>query len=240
MKDLKILIVENDDHIQESLVDIVELLSHKVSGAAKNVVYAKTLLQRNPDLVLLYINLNGDENGFDFADLLNKEGIPFIFITAFADDETVETAVKKDPFGYLVKPFGLEDVNTAIQVAMKTYITLSKKVDKDIIVNGKDRNIYLKVNSSLIKIKEDEIFWAEARGDYVIFKTESNTYIVHSTMKNVMTKLSPSLFLKVHRSYIINLDKVVDITDSNLQIDNKIIPISRSNRNLLLDKINVL
>ncbi len=240
MKDLKILIVENDNHIQDSLVDIVELLSHKVSGKAKNVVYAKTLLQRNPDLVLLDINLNGDENGFDFADFLNKQGIPFIFITAFADDETVQTAVSKDPFGYLVKPFGPEDVNTAIQVAMKTYITLSKKVDKDIIVNGKDRNIYLKVNSSLIKIREDEIFWAEARGDYVIFKTESNTYIVHSTMKNVMTKLSPSLFLKVHRSFIINLDKVVDITDSNLQIDNKIIPISRSNRNLLLEKINVL
>lgn len=240
MKDLKILIVENDDHIQESLVDIVELLGHKVSGKATNVVYAKTLLQRNPDLVLLDINLNGDENGLDFADLLNKESIPFIFITAFADDEMVQTAVKKDPFGYLVKPFGLEDVSAAIQVAMKTFITLSKKVDRDIIVSGKDRSIFLKVNSSLVKIREDEIFWAEARGDYVIFKTENNTYIVHSTMKNVITKLSPSLFLKVHRSYIINLDKVVDITDSNLQIDNKIIPISRSNRNILLEKINVL
>lgn len=240
MKNLKILIVENDVHIQDSLVEIVELLNNQVAGTAKNVVYAKTLLERNPDLVLLDIHLNGDKNGFDLADLLNKEGIPFIFITAFADEETVQTAVDKNPFGYLVKPFGLKDVDTAIQVAMKTYINLNKQVDNEAIVMSKDRCIFLKVDSSLVKIKEDEILWMEARGDYVIFKTESNTFIVHSTMKNVIKKVSPSLFLKVHRSYIINLDKVIDITDSNLQIDNKIIPISRSNKYLLLQKINVL
>ncbi len=240
MKDLKILIVENDIPIQESLAEIVELLKHKVVGTAQSVATANHMLAKSPDLVLLDIHLNGDESGIDFADLLGKEGIPFIFITALADPDTVHQAVKTNPFGYIVKPFGLEDIHTAIQVAMQTYISLQKQAEIEPIIINKDRSIFMKVNSSLVKIREDEILWAEARGDYVIFKTERNTFIVHSTMKNVLNKLSSSIFLKVHRSYIVNLDKIVDIEDSNLLIEDKIIPISRSNRTLLLQKINIL
>lgn len=240
MKDLKILIVENDVAIQESLAEIVELLKHKVVGTVQSVATAKYMLAKNPDLVLLDIHLNGDKSGIDFADLLSKDGIPFIFITAFADADTVHQAVKTNPFGYIVKPFGLEDIYTAIQVAMKTYVSLQKQADKEPIIINKDRTIFMKVNSSLVKIREDEILWAEARGDYVIFKTDVTTFIVHSTMKNVINKLSSSIFLKVHRSYIVNLDKVVDIADSNLLIEDKIIPISRSNMPLLLQRINIL
>jgi len=239
MEDLKILIVENDIPIQESLAEIVELLKHKVVGTAKSMAAAKNMLANNPDLVLLDIHLNGDKSGIDFANVLDKQGVPFIFITALADADTVHQAVKTNPFGYIVKPFGLEDIYTAIQVAMKTYISLQKQADKEPIIINKDRTIFMKVNSSLVKIREDEILWAEARGDYVIFKTDSNTFIVHSTMKNVLEKLS-STFIKVHRSYIVNLDKVVDIDDSNLLIEDKVIPISRSNKSILLQKINVL
>ena len=239
MEDLKILIVENDIPIQESLAEIVELLKHKVVGTAKSMAAAKNMLANNPDLVLLDIHLNGDKSGIDFANVLDKQGVPFIFITALADADTVHQAVKTNPFGYIVKPFGLEDIYTAIQVAMKTYISLQKQADKEPIIINKDRTIFMKVNSSLVKIREDEILWAEARGDYVIFKTDSNTFIVHSTMKNVLEKLS-STFVKVHRSYIVNLDKVVDIDDSNLLIEDKVIPISRSNKSILLQKINVL
>lgn len=239
MKDLKILIVENDIPIQESLEEIICLLHHKVVGKAPSVGAAMNMLDKNPDLVLLDIHLNGNESGIDFANVLDKQGVPFIFITSFTDSDTVEQAVKTNPFGYIVKPFGLEDIYTAIHLAMKTYQSLNKKLEREQIIVNKDRSIFMKVNSSLVKIREDEILWAEARGDYVIFKTETNTFIVHSTMKNVLEKLS-STFVKVHRSYIVNLDKVVDIDDSNLLIEDKVIPISRSNKSILLEKINIL
>lgn len=239
MKNLKILIVENDIPIQESLEEIVNLLQHKVVGAAPSVGAAMNMLAKNPDLVLLDIHLNGNESGIDFANVLDKQGVPFIFITAFADADTVHQAVKTNPYGYIVKPFGLEDIYTAIQVAMKTYISLQKQADNEAIIINKDRSIFMKVDSSLVKIREDEILWAEARGDYVIFKTDTNTFIVHSTMKNVLEKLS-STFVKVHRSYIVNLDKIVDIDDSNLLIEDKVIPISRSSKSSLLQKINIL
>lgn len=238
MKDLKILIVEDEQLIAESLSEILCHLEHNVIGIASGIIKSRALLSKNPDLVLLDIHLNGQDSGFDFAEQLNDEGIPFIFITAFADEATLKKAVEKNPVGYLVKPFGFEDVNTTIDVAMNNHINLN--LNKAVIISNDDKRIYLRVDSRLVNVKENEIFWIEAKGDYMILKTETNTYIIHSTLKNLEEKLSPSRFLKVHRSFIVNLDKVIDIEDTNLTINEKVIPISRSNKEQLMRKINIV
>ena len=80
----------------------------------------------------------------------------------------------------------------------------------------------------------------EAKGDYINIKTEDKTYTVHSTLKKIEEKLSMSNFLKVHRSFIININKIVDIENNSVLIKRDVIPVSRSNRPELMKRLNLL
>jgi two-component system, LytTR family, response regulator LytT len=89
-------------------------------------------------------------------------------------------------------------------------------------------------------VKIEDILYVEAKGDYALFKTKSKGYIVQTSMKHVEKKLSPLWFQKIHRSFIINLTKIIDIEESNLLIEDKVIPISRANRESLFKRLNLL
>jgi DNA-binding LytR/AlgR family response regulator len=80
----------------------------------------------------------------------------------------------------------------------------------------------------------------EAKGDYIQVKTEDKNYTVHSTLKKIEDKLPDSLFLKVHRSFIINIKKIIDIEDNSVLIKKDVIPVSRSNRPELMKRLNLL
>jgi DNA-binding LytR/AlgR family response regulator len=80
----------------------------------------------------------------------------------------------------------------------------------------------------------------EAKGDYIHIKTDSINYVVHSTLKKIEDKLPKDLFLKVHRSYIINTKKIIDIEDNSVLIAKDVIPVSRANRPELMKRLNLL
>ena len=86
----------------------------------------------------------------------------------------------------------------------------------------------------------DDILYFENAGDYVCIVTTSGNHLIHGTITNIDSKLPKSLFMKVHRSYIVNLTKIKDIEESTLVIDKKVIPISRAHKNLLFDQLNLL
>jgi two-component system LytT family response regulator len=90
-----------------------------------------------------------------------------------------------------------------------------------------------------VRIPYDSIMYIENTGDYVKILTSQQTFIVYTTMKSLEEKLGTQ-FLRVHRSYIINLDKIVDIEESNLVVDSKVIPISRANKSELMSRLNLL
>lgn len=236
----KILIVEDDPQIAESLSDIIEILNHEVVGIADNFDDAIDQLEKNEiDIALLDIQLKGVKSGIDVAEKIrNSFNVPFIFTTAFADKETIKTASEHSPYGYIVKPYGMKDINAAIEVAIENHKAFSKKeADSDSGVFNSE-SLFIKANSRIIRIAIDDILYVEAKGDYALFKTREKGYIVHSTFKNVETKLNSNQFVKVHRSYIVNVEKIVDIEESNLLIENQIIPISRGQKPILLSKLN--
>jgi two-component system, LytTR family, response regulator LytT len=106
MSQLKVVIVEDDLMISESLKDILRILNHKVVGVADNADEAIELCNKDlPDLALLDIQISGDIDGVDLAEIIRDQfDIPFIFTTAYADNETVLRARDKGPFGYLKNP----------------------------------------------------------------------------------------------------------------------------------------
>jgi DNA-binding LytR/AlgR family response regulator len=242
MGQLKILIVEDDSMISSSLKEILEILNHEVVGIAEDADTAIDLCNDQvPDLALLDIQIGGDIDGVDLAEIINDQfNIPFIFTTAFADNATIARAKERTPYGYLVKPYGIEDINAAIEVAMVAYGRLKSAEKKGGMSKIIDSSLFLKVDTKLIKVKIDDILYIEAKGDYALFKTKAKGYIVHSTMKKVKERLEEFNFQKVHRSFVVNLSKIIDIEESNLLVEDKVIPISRSNKEELIAKLNLL
>jgi len=106
-------------------------------------------------------------------------------------------------------------------------------------VSTQRQEIYVKSEGRYIRLPYSDILYIENIGDYVKIYTQDNSYIIHTTMKYLEEKLGGQ-FLRVHRSFIVHLDKIVDIEENNLVIAKKVIPISRANKPELMNRLNML
>jgi len=119
-------------------------------------------------------------------------------------------------------------------------LTVLRKMLKLRLRKKTKNDFYVNIDRRLIKINLPSIYLIEAKGDYINIKTEEKNYIVHSTLKKIEEKLPKSNFLKVHRSYIINLKNIIDIEDNSVLIKKDVIPVSRSNRPELMKTLDLL
>jgi DNA-binding LytR/AlgR family response regulator len=118
--------------------------------------------------------------------------------------------------------------------------TLQRRVGGSTANVSMSNEVFLKVDNRLIRFSLDEFLYLENVGDYVSIKTTKGSYVIHATMKAMEIKLMHPSFVKVHRSYIINISKIAYIEDNSIVIDKKLIPISRAHKADLLEKLNVL
>jgi len=239
--DYNILIVEDDSQIAESLQEMLEILGHTVVGVAESYDNAIKLLENGSiDLVLLDIQLKGDKTGIDIAESIKeKYQLPFVFTSAYADDETINAASQHSPYGYIIKPYSMNDIKAAIEIAIHNHRSIKEfPDDKGGLVNKE--SLFVKHNSRIVRIDINDILYIEASGDYAIFKTPNKGYIVNTTIKKLESKLDPTRFVKIHRSYIINLDKVIDIEENSLLIADQILPISRGQKANLIKLLDII
>jgi len=198
----------------------------------------KYLNQNDVDLIFLDIHMP-DFTGFDFIDSLKNP--PKIILTTSDPNFAIQAYEYSCIVDYLVKPIGQERFDKAIKKSETKGSTATKTEkkteEKDI---ASDNHLYINIDRRLIKIDIESIYLVEAKGDYIQVKTESKNYMVHSTLKKIEEKLPDSLFLKVHRSYIINIKKIIDIEDNSVLIKKDVIPVSRSNRPELMKRLNLL
>jgi DNA-binding LytR/AlgR family response regulator len=175
--------------------------------------------------------------------------IPVIFLTAYADEATLEKAKTAEPYGYIIKPFKEVDLQTTIEVAVyKHGKEQAIKRERDFlysIVENKDASsgfIFVKSNSKLVKLQTSDIFYVEALKDYVVIHTADTRFTIHSTMKDIESKLGLSDFIRVHRSFIVRMDKIASIEYPNLTLekDKKVIPIGGSYRDELNNRIRLV
>ena len=144
-----------------------------------------------------------------------------------------------------IKPFKEIDLHTSIEMALYKHgkeqeIRKERDLYSSIVLDKAVEDcIFVKSNSRLVKVKTQEIFFVEALKDYVIIQTRDTKYTVHSTMKDMLAKLASSDFLRVHRSYIVRVDKIVAIEQNSLVIedDKKIIPVGGSYRDELHSRL---
>lgn len=118
MEPLNIFIVEDELIITESLKRILKNLGHHCAGTARSVLTAENAIQKKTfDLVLLDINLNGKNEGIELGKLCHKKDQPFMYITSYADRDTLMAAKETKPGGYLNKPFTPQDLMIGIEMA---------------------------------------------------------------------------------------------------------------------------
>ncbi|MWW23813.1 LytR/AlgR family response regulator transcription factor [Algibacter lectus] len=213
--------------------------SLNVLEAFPNAMQAiKYLNQNEVDLIFLDIHMP-DFTGFDFIDTLKNP--PKIILTTSDPNFAIQAFEYDCIVDYLVKPVSQERFDKAILKAEAKQVTPVKtdsNTDKTETTSG--NHLYVNIDRRLIKIDIPSIYLVEAKGDYIQVKTEDKNYTVHSTLKKIEDKLPDDLFLKVHRSYIINIKKIIDIEDNSVLIKKDVIPVSRSNRPELMKRLNLL
>jgi len=101
-------------------------------------------------------------------------------------------------------------------------------------------HLFVKSDSILVRLNLEDILFVEAMGDYVRIFTEKQRYMVLSTMKSFEEKLPSNKFFRIHKSYIVNLDRIESIAGNSIPFSNKLIPISKSIKPLLLERINLM
>jgi DNA-binding LytR/AlgR family response regulator len=172
-------------------------------------------------------------NGMEFVDLLASK--PYLVIVSSEEKYAVD-AFSYSVVDYLLKP--VMDKVRFLQAVYKVKALMENQHSKK--QKEKSENLFVRADSLLQNIPLDSILWLEASSDYVKINTDKKMLMVLSTMKAISEKLPENQFVRVHRSFIVNIKRVENIDSSNLIIGNKIIPISTNYRDSLMAKINIL
>jgi DNA-binding LytR/AlgR family response regulator len=196
----------------------------------------KFLNEQPVDVVFLDIHMPGF-TGIDFVKTLKET--PGIVLTTSDKEFAIEAYEYESIVDYLVKPITPERFEKCIQ-KVRNSINKAQMPDQHSEKSGLGEELYINIDRRLIKLKFDEILFIEAKGDYIDIKTDKENYRVHTTLKKIREKLPTEQFLQIHRSYIINFNKIIDIEDNSVLIEKNVIPISRSNRPELMRRLNLL
>jgi DNA-binding LytR/AlgR family response regulator len=252
MSKTNILVVEDESIVSKDIQHSLKKLGYNVVGAASTGEKALELARtEHPDIVLMDIMLKGDMNGIQTAEIMRSEmSIPVVFLTAYADESTLSKAKVTEPYGYIIKPFKEIDLHTSIEMAIYKHgkeqeIIKERDLLFSIVENKESASadfIFVKSNSRLVKLKTSDIYYIEALKDYVVIHTTDARYTIHSTMKDIETKMGTADFIRVHRSFIVRLDKIASIEFPNLTLENdkKVIPIGGSYRDDLNNRIKMV
>lgn len=228
------VLVDDDDFARSNirlLCDKVDYLN--VIAEFPSALAATEGFRNIGDVDLLFLDIHMPElNGFDF--LKSMKNPPQVIFTTSDPSKAIE-AFDVDALDYLIKPVELPRFLKAVEKLKPNRPNGTEQT------TTYEPEIFVNVDRRLTRITTADIAIVEAKGDYVLIKMDDNKqHIVRSTIKNIEARLSPRKFAKVHRSFIINVSKIVDIEDSGILINNQVVPISRNHKPELLTRLNTL
>lgn len=220
---IKLLIAEDDVLISEQLLDILETLGYEVAEIAFDYDSAVSVLKNEKvDMAILDIKMHGEDQGFQIAAHINQQyTIPFIFLTSFSDEETVEKAISLNPAGYLVKPFSQQDIYTTLTLVQNQMETPQESIQ---IKDGWSKAI----------VPVSDILWVKSDDKYIEIQTKVKKYLERISITEFMEKVNNKKLQRVHRSYLINIEKVSNYNSKYVEINSNKIPISRTYKGNIL------
>ncbi|WP_276371566.1 LytTR family DNA-binding domain-containing protein [Chryseolinea sp. H1M3-3] len=225
-------IVEDDDlslMVVTSLAEKTRFL--KIEATFNSPEQAMIWLAKNEiDLLFLDVEMPG-MSGLEMLRVLPYK--PDVIVISGKPGYAVE-AFDLSVIDYLIKP--LQDYSRFLAAVNKVIAKRNTNMGQE----QEEEHLFVKVDSLLLKLNVDAILWIEAFGDYIKIQTIEKTYTVYATLKKLEEKLSSKKFVRVHRSFIVNLSKISNIDPNNLEINKKIIPVSATYKEQLLSRISIL
>ncbi|UKN00984.1 response regulator transcription factor [Paracrocinitomix mangrovi] len=216
---MKAVIVEDEIIVADHLKTILESNKIDVVGMCENLEEAENSLLQKPDFYLLDIRLSHGHNGIDFGMKLKQLGIPFVYITANNEVEVMKEAIKTNPENYITKPFRKADVLAGLE-----FVKL--KIEKNHFIE-------IITSKGTEKLMESDILYCQADGVYTnIFTSNRGVVTQRINLKDLEEKLSDQ-FIRIHRSFVVNEDKITAKKANKVFIDDMEFPVSRSYKSVL-------
>ena len=242
---IKILIVEDEMIIAANISLQLNELGHEVTGIVPRGEEALMHIKsETPDILLLDINLKGSLNGIETAlEMQKTHDIPVIYLTANADDVHFNKAKETHPYGFIAKPFKKLDLQRAIEL---TISQIGIKNDPNPEVHSNNETlvlsdcIFVRHLNSMVKVNIKDILYIEAERNYCRIFSNNKEYLLVMTLKEMDRKLPSRHFLRIHRSFIINISHIKEIATTHIVIGRKAIPISKALKKVLLRRLQTI
>jgi DNA-binding LytR/AlgR family response regulator len=229
---LKCVVIDDDEQSRKILEHFIGLTSFlDCSAAFSSGTEALSYLLQSP-VDVLYVDIDmPDLSGIELVKALPQPPVT-IFTTSHTNFALA--AFELDAADYLVKPI---DFARFTRSAAKISERIRNKTTNE---SGDGNDFFIKVNNKMVRLSATDIWFIEGLSDYVLIHTEQRQYVVDTTLKSIEDKLPDDRFVRVHRSYIVNISRIESIEDNEIIIKGKEIPISRTYQQDFFRKIRKL
>ena len=253
---IHILIVEDEAIVAMDLAASLTKEGYIIVGIADNAEDAEELFATGEaDILLVDINIVGSTDGISLVEKLNHiREVPVIYLTALSDAETLERMKRTRPAAYITKPYSIQNVHIAIELALSNFAMLhnsSNTVAKTVAMHPVKENdaekqqilqlkdyVFIKQNYRFVKVTLADIMYAEADNNYIHLVTAEKKYTVRMSLQQLEDKINYEHFIRIHRSYIVNINAISNFTDVELQAGKFTLPIGRNYKDAFIKQFN--
>ena len=229
---IKILVVEDEVLVAEEIAADLEDYHFSITDIAISSEECFEAIKKEvQNVILMDVNIKGKYDGIETSQIINKtHNIPIVYLTANTDSKTIERALSTSPSAFISKPYTKKDLVIALELAFKRYNEKSLNTT----ITQKVNSFFVKDGSHYSKINFDDINYIEADGSYSNIFTENKKYTLSTNLNHFQDNLNNPIFVRNHRSYIVNINKVECFDKNSLTIGSKTLPISKSHQKEIL------
>lgn len=250
MEKIKVFIIEDEFVIAEDIQTHLELSGYEVLGAfdrAENAL--PVILQNTPDILLVDIQLAGIMDGISLVqEVQSKRSLPIIYITANSDAVTYDRAKNTRPHAFLVKPFSSANLVSAVDLALHHFSlqTSPEMIERPMVkeyatqpfeVNG---CLFIRTNGKYKKVCCSDMLFIEAAGSYVHVQTKHERFTLAHNLSHFQKKTSLPHLMRIHRSYVVNINQVDSFEDSFVYVNNHKLPLSENFKEEFMTRVRCL
>lgn len=242
MNEIKILIVEDDPGSMLTLESAIYKLGYRNILTTDNSESALELVEKeSPNLLLLDIGIKGELSGIEVAKRVEVLKIPIIFVTGMNDQKIHEEAKTVGPYAYLVKPFNILTLETAIDNIIES---LNTKLESTLVTTEEDTvlndSFFIKNGTTLQKVKFKNIHWIQSEGNYCTLFTNTKKHAIRISLSRLVKRLPADTFVRVHKSYLVQAELIsrIDTFNGTVFVNDTSLPLGRTYKDDLLDQLN--
>lgn len=232
----KILIVEDEMIIAANISMQLKNLGYQVTATIPRGEEVLPSIENDlPDVILMDINLKGDLDGIDIVHTIQKKySIPIIYLTANADNVSFNRAKQTNPYAFISKPFKKIDLQHALELTIQRMKEKEEPVSIENDTFVLSDSIFIRSSDKMVKVIIKNVLYIEAERNYCKIHCKERELLIVSTLKELDEKLPKKNFMRIHRSFIVNLSHIDEIATSHVVIAKKAIPITAELKKELL------